>query len=111
MQSRDQVALELLECERVTLFLVLRSKRELRGRMGDEAADEVISVRFGEGIAGRVALTGEAGVAGAFWGEGGWAGAVWLGQLGRWRKRGGCRRLQHSAARGACGSLQAISRL
>ncbi|KIY94196.1 cGMP-dependent 3',5'-cyclic phosphodiesterase [Monoraphidium neglectum] len=58
MRSVRQVALELLECERVTLFLVLRSKRELRGRMGDEAADEVISVRFGEGIAGRVALTG-----------------------------------------------------
>jgi len=57
MRSVRQVALELLDCERVTLFLILRAKRELRGRTGT-VTDEVITVKFGEGIAGHVAQTG-----------------------------------------------------
>lgn len=58
MRSVRQVALELLDCERCTLFLILKAKQELRGRTGT-ADDQLICIKFGEGIAGHVAQNGE----------------------------------------------------
>ncbi|GBG00359.1 cAMP phosphodiesterase [Raphidocelis subcapitata] len=57
MRNVRQVALDLLQCERVTLFLILRCKQELRGRTGT-VDDTLITVKFGEGIAGHVAQHG-----------------------------------------------------
>ena len=61
-------ALALLDCERVTLFLASRSRRELRGRTGDGGGIEdggggkggghMIRLRFGEGVAGHIAARG-----------------------------------------------------
>lgn len=52
------MALELLDCERVTLFLIAKCRRELRGRTGTDGTDEMIRLKFGEGIAGYVAKKG-----------------------------------------------------
>lgn len=61
MRRVRAAALELLGCERVTLFLVSRARRELRGRAGDDEGSRVIRVGFNQGIAGHVAA-GAAGV-------------------------------------------------
>jgi hypothetical protein len=58
MRSVRQVALELLDCERVTLFLINRGRGELRGRVGAQQGELLITLRFGEGVAGHVAQTG-----------------------------------------------------
>ncbi|KAF6255057.1 hypothetical protein COO60DRAFT_253612 [Scenedesmus sp. NREL 46B-D3] len=55
MRSVRDCALELLECEKVTLFLIIESRRELRAKTAEGAT---IVVRFGEGIAGTVAQRG-----------------------------------------------------
>ncbi|KXZ43213.1 hypothetical protein GPECTOR_97g751 [Gonium pectorale] len=55
MQNVRQVALELLDCERVTLFLIFDRRGELRA-MIDQS--EILRIQFGEGIAGLVAQTG-----------------------------------------------------
>ncbi|KAA6428464.1 MAG: GAF and PAS PAC sensor-containing adenylate guanylate cyclase [Trebouxia sp. A1-2] len=53
------VVLELLHCERVTLFLVDNQQKELRARVANpEEHWEMIRVPFGVGIAGRVAESG-----------------------------------------------------
>ncbi|DBB04290.1 TPA: hypothetical protein ACH3X1_012787 [Trebouxia sp. C0004] len=53
------VVLELLHCERVTLFLVDSQQKELRARVANpEEHWEMIRVPFGVGIAGRVAESG-----------------------------------------------------
>lgn len=59
LDSVKEVALELLDCDRVTLFLVFEQLRELRA-MGhtDDARPLCIAVRFGEGIAGTIAQDG-----------------------------------------------------
>ncbi|GFH15006.1 phosphodiesterase [Haematococcus lacustris] len=58
LNSVRQVAVELLDCEVVTLFLVFESRKELRGQPHGDS-NYIIRVRFGEGIAGRVAQSGE----------------------------------------------------
>ncbi|WIA12087.1 hypothetical protein OEZ85_012163 [Tetradesmus obliquus] len=55
MRSVRDCALELLECDRVTLFLIIESRRELRAKTAEGVT---IVVRFGEGIAGTVAQRG-----------------------------------------------------
>ncbi|GAX82496.1 hypothetical protein CEUSTIGMA_g9923.t1 [Chlamydomonas eustigma] len=56
MKSVRMVVLELLDCERVTLFLVFERQKELRARL---RGGQIIRVEFGVGIAGKVAVTGE----------------------------------------------------
>ncbi|GLC43173.1 hypothetical protein PLESTB_000855000 [Pleodorina starrii] len=55
MQNVRQVALELLDCERVTLFLIFERRRELRAMID---LTQILRIQFGEGIAGLVAQTG-----------------------------------------------------
>ncbi|KAG2427309.1 hypothetical protein HXX76_012504 [Chlamydomonas incerta] len=55
MQSVRQVALELLDCERVTLFLIFERRSELRAMIDQQ---QILRIPFGEGIAGLVAQTG-----------------------------------------------------
>ncbi|KAG2432321.1 hypothetical protein HYH02_013041 [Chlamydomonas schloesseri] len=55
MQSVRQVALELLDCERVTLFLIFERRHELRAMIDQQ---QILRIQFGEGIAGLVAQTG-----------------------------------------------------
>ncbi|PNW74351.1 hypothetical protein CHLRE_13g605100v5 [Chlamydomonas reinhardtii] len=55
MQSVRQVALELLDCERVTLFLIFERRNELRAMIDQQ---QILRIPFGEGIAGLVAQTG-----------------------------------------------------
>eukprot|EP00891_Asterochloris_glomerata_P009654 jgi/Astpho2/9654/Aster-x1594 len=53
------ILLELLNCERVTLFLVDLQQKELRARVANsEEHWKMIRVPFGRGVAGRVAETG-----------------------------------------------------
>lgn len=60
LRSVTEAALELLECERVTLFLVFDQQKELRARGQNGAGESIlIKVKFGEGIAGMVAATGQ----------------------------------------------------
>ncbi|GMH33176.1 hypothetical protein BSKO_01010 [Bryopsis sp. KO-2023] len=56
MDNVRNVALELLGCERVTLFIVDEVKKELRAKT---ASNRILMVKFGEGIAGAVADTGQ----------------------------------------------------
>ncbi|GIM17068.1 hypothetical protein Vretimale_19613 [Volvox reticuliferus] len=55
MQNVRQVALELLDCERVTLFLIFERRRELRAMIDQ---NQILRIKFGEGIAGLVAQAG-----------------------------------------------------
>ncbi|EFJ40838.1 hypothetical protein VOLCADRAFT_99277 [Volvox carteri f. nagariensis] len=55
MQNVRQVALELLDCERVTLFLIFERRGELRAMIDQ---NQILRIQFGEGIAGLVAQTG-----------------------------------------------------
>ena len=57
MQHVRAVALELLDCERVTLFLSLDGKH-MRGKL-PEPENSYIEVKYGESIAGTVAQTGQ----------------------------------------------------
>jgi GAF domain-containing protein len=61
MDSVRRVAAELLRCEDVRLFLVADARQELRARLpgGPGGADVPVVVKFGQGIVGRVAQTGE----------------------------------------------------
>ena len=61
MESVRSVALELLDCERVTLFLVFERRKELRAQVpdGGSGSNPFIRVKFGEGIAGMTAATGQ----------------------------------------------------
>ncbi|KAG1670017.1 hypothetical protein FOA52_011173 [Chlamydomonas sp. UWO 241] len=60
LASVQKVALELLDCDRVTLFLVFEQLQELRTMGLDHTGEQplCITVRFGEGIAGKVAQSG-----------------------------------------------------
>ncbi|KAF5826772.1 hypothetical protein DUNSADRAFT_2079 [Dunaliella salina] len=58
MEAIRQVALDLLGCEKVTLFLVFKRQQELRAT-DIECGHNVIRCKFGEGIAGTVAKTGK----------------------------------------------------
>lgn len=58
MTSVRHVALELLDCERVTMFLIIDGKDELRGECG-MPEEGIIRINYGEGIAGTVAKTGQ----------------------------------------------------
>ncbi|KAG1667446.1 hypothetical protein FOA52_012201 [Chlamydomonas sp. UWO 241] len=57
MDSVRDGALELLNCEVVSLFLVFEGQQELRAKAAPYA--DVIRVKFGEGIAGTVVRSGE----------------------------------------------------
>lgn len=59
MDNVRKSAMELLKCEKVTLFLTFDGRQELRGITHQAAGEFVIRVKFGEGIAGTVAATGE----------------------------------------------------
>lgn len=56
----QKAILDVLCCERVTLFVVDERTKEIRSQSGLDARTPVIRVPFGKGVAGWVAETGEA---------------------------------------------------
>ncbi len=61
LESVQKVALEMLDCDRVTMFLVFDRLMELRAKGHDQSGQHahLIKVKFGEGIAGQVASSGQ----------------------------------------------------
>lgn len=58
MELVRSVALDLLDCEKVTLFLVFERRRELRAEIPEDECQQFIRVKFGEGIAGMTVQSG-----------------------------------------------------